>query len=445
MSYIEHYNKLSLKLQELLLLIFAFIFIFGYRYAHLAVILITLNWLVRFLTNRNNNPRPRYLPLLFLVHCSFFFIVAIGLINTSDLSTGLKKIERVLPILIFPIIFLTSTPLSSKSIKKVFFSYIIACFIALLICLGHAIWQEIAIKGYSTFTYEQFTGHPLASALNLHPTYLALYIIVGIVLSFYLIDYKYFKSRDSIFLLLFIPLASVFVLLLNARTEIIILILFFIVRIVHYIIKSENRKLRLITALSLGIPLLLIFFYTPLAENLTKRFSEIRNTANSNLIGTNQENGVNQRAFLWEQGSLLIRENPIFGIGTGDYDNVFKEHLNKYIAANPTLSESKINAIKSLISNELNLHNQYLQVLLQYGITGFICFILAFTISGYWSYQNGNYLHLIFLFLIGIAMVSENILDRASGVYLFSFFNSLLGIAIFSEKTVSILDIEKKI
>jgi O-antigen ligase len=104
----------------------------------------------------------------------------------------------------------------------------------------------------------------------------------------------------------------------------------------------------------------------------------------------------------------------VFGVGTGD----IQDELNK---------EYKLLADKDLaIENNLNAHNQYLEVLIENGCIGFLLFLSLFAMMIYISVREGNLIYLIFTLIVFVSFMFETMLNRLAGVSFFSLFSFLL-------------------
>ena len=76
---------------------------------------------------------------------------------------------------------------------------------------------------------------------------------------------------------------------------------------------------------------------------------------------------------------------------------------------------------------QFNTHNQYLSILIKFGIVGLIAFLLALGYFYYLALKNENFVYLSFLIFITLGFFTENIIDANKGIFFFAFFNTLLG------------------
>ncbi|WP_159025554.1 O-antigen ligase [Aquimarina sp. Aq78] len=183
------------------------------------------------------------------------------------------------------------------------------------------------------------------------------------------------------------------------------LISFFITSLIYFstTIRKIRKKYILVIFLLVSISLLIAYYF-----NFLNRFVAIPDS-------------INERVTIWQGWWNVFRESPFFGYGTGDAQQALDQ--GNYLLGNDFF-----------IFYKYNTHNQYLDILLRYGIAGFSVFLLMLFQSYKIAYQNRNALLLIFLILICIFFLTENILQRQHGIVFFSFFYLLLSDQNFNEK-----------
>jgi len=118
-----------------------------------------------------------------------------------------------------------------------------------------------------------------------------------------------------------------------------------------------------------------------------------------------------QRWVYLQVGWEILKENLLFGVGTGD---VFDAYKQAYTVDDRGL-EQQFQGIS---------HNQFLTVGITLGIIGLVWFLVAL---GYPLFIYGrDYLYVAFILLMVVSFLSDNTFDRQSGVTLFAFFNAFL-------------------
>lgn len=119
-----------------------------------------------------------------------------------------------------------------------------------------------------------------------------------------------------------------------------------------------------------------------------------------------------QRLELWRAGWSLAKNNMLYGVGTGDIKNEFAKKLTEI---NSPLKETSLRA-----------HNQYLTILITFGIPGLVLFIAGLAAPVIIMKRRVNYIFLIFLIICLMSMFIEDTLETQVGVSFFSLFYVLL-------------------
>jgi len=127
------------------------------------------------------------------------------------------------------------------------------------------------------------------------------------------------------------------------------------------------------------------------------------------------DNSVNSRKEIWNAATDVVAQNPILGTGTGDAEaDLIQAYAN--------------NGFKLGVEEKYNAHNQYLQILVETGWLGLLCFAGFFFLCLRLAIKHKNYLYLAFLLLWLVNISTESMLETQSGVVFFSFFNALLAL-----------------
>jgi len=127
-------------------------------------------------------------------------------------------------------------------------------------------------------------------------------------------------------------------------------------------------------------------------------------------IGFNpQGNSLGQRFLFWKNGTQILKENWMYGVGTGDVQLAFNEQYEKM----PYHIKEKY---------RLRAHNQFLTMGITFGVFGFIYFIVTM-ISGFWVRPNASsYLFLGSFIIFMVSMLDEDTLETQFGVTYAVFF-----------------------
>lgn len=120
-----------------------------------------------------------------------------------------------------------------------------------------------------------------------------------------------------------------------------------------------------------------------------------------------------QRFEYWRTSLLLIRQNPVFGVGTGDVPNAFKDQYQKM---NTNLA----------VQYRGRSHNQYLSITVAFGILGLVWFLAVMFYPGILTRNFNNYFYVIFWLILMLSMLTENTIEKQEGVTFYILFTSLM-------------------
>ena len=120
-----------------------------------------------------------------------------------------------------------------------------------------------------------------------------------------------------------------------------------------------------------------------------------------------------QRFEHWRASLYIINENPIFGVGTGDIPEAFK---NAYIAINSPLHPDYHN----------RSHNQFLAFWAAFGIAGLVTLVLLNISVLQKAIQQKNWIYFVFGLLCFLSFIPEDTLETQQGATFIGFFLGFL-------------------
>lgn len=126
-------------------------------------------------------------------------------------------------------------------------------------------------------------------------------------------------------------------------------------------------------------------------------------------LGDPNFQSLSQRIEFVKASILLIKKNPLFGIGTGNWKIKYAE---AYKEMNSMLIQE----------NQGPSHNQYLNYLVKFGIIGFIYIFSMLIIPIFREDQKQNFIFLLFLVSISIANLADANFESHMGLSFFCFF-----------------------
>ena len=150
-------------------------------------------------------------------------------------------------------------------------------------------------------------------------------------------------------------------------------------------------------------------------------YDEFKNERNIN------GHSLTMRLYFWKASSALIKENVLFGVGTGDVQN----ELNKtYIETNSPLDKDWYK----------RPHNQFLTITVALGILGLVIFLISFL---YPIISLKKQLHSLFwpyFLIVCLSFVLEDTLETQAGLSFYAFFFTLFITQAFFKKQQNLAD-----
>lgn len=133
----------------------------------------------------------------------------------------------------------------------------------------------------------------------------------------------------------------------------------------------------------------------------------------------NSQQSVTERFLMWQSAINMIKDNPLTGVGLGNYDEQYQQ---KYIL--PAAKER----------DQKHSHNVYLQFWAETGLPGLILFCALFGYILYWSWKRRQNVYARILFFSTLALMLYGMTDytisgyRAMRVYWFLFGLCIVGV-----------------
>jgi len=344
----------------------------------------------------------------------FYFLHVAGMIYSDNLDYGLRDLQTKFSFLLFPVV-LPFFMQSRQQAEKVKTAFIAGCLAAAAACLAYAIIQysKNDLKDY--FYYTHFS-------VFIHPTYFAVYLNLAVIILIEKIFDSEFGIRKFIprILILIFFLGSIF--LLSGRTSIAVSIISILILIIIYVRQKVKLGIRFFVAgiiLAAGI----VLSGTWLIKS--SRFPEMITTVqnrdaliekfNSGKLEESDYNSLTERLIFWNCAFEVIRQNPVFGVGTGD----LKEEL---------IEVYKRKNFQRGIEFSYSPHNQFIHSSVILGAAGLIFLMLILIYPLIDSIRKKSYQFTLFLFIIILNCMTESLLEVQSGVMFFAVFYVLFSV-----------------
>ena len=361
--------------------------------------------------------------LLFIL---FFILHLIGILYSADQKNAWFDVDKKAFLFALPIVLVTSPPMEKEQTHRLFNWFIISCTIGTLICLYYAIISASSANGsfyINSITSSEFyapsfsnlwkffTYGPLASGININPSYFSLYLIFCLLLLSHLnheffINYSLLRKIGLALLWIYL---SAFVILLSSRIMIIALLGLNAFTSYSYAFGAYPWK-KLIFALLVVSVLCGLIYLNPVSRY---RSEEVMFTSETFELRTLHTQSVSIRASLWWQGIKAFQmANPFWGAGTGDVDEVMEESGRKHHISN--------------VLDSANPHNQFLYTLISLGCIGLLVLLGCLFLPVYFALQQGSYFYLGLTLIFTLLCTTESALEFQKGIAFFALFNSIL-------------------
>lgn len=121
---------------------------------------------------------------------------------------------------------------------------------------------------------------------------------------------------------------------------------------------------------------------------------------------------VMQRIEYWKTSLGIIKDNLLFGVGTGDLNIAFEQQYKKM---NSPLSKQW----------QLRSHNQFFSIMVGFGLFGLIWFLITLFYPFKNKWVRKDYYYLVFFIIFLISMLTEDTLESQAGLTFYIYFTCL--------------------
>ncbi|MGC4100703.1 O-antigen ligase family protein [Ferruginibacter sp.] len=338
-----------------------------------------------------------------------FIVGLLGILYSSGRSEGFNVSGRQSAILIIPVLFAISNINLENYRLNLVCIFGFTCTITVLYLFASALSEIRSLHlSYSSLFTARFMNHRFSLPIKLHATYLSMYVTFSLLAFLYLLFTNKELRYKWIYIFCCIVLA-VGMLQLSSRAVFISFLVIINLLFPFFVFKGKKRWLFLTCSLFISAATL---FAIEKTDSFKERYISNLKTDLS-LSGEQQlVEDAEPRFARWEAIMQLVKASPVIGYGSGSE----KELLSK-------LFFDKKMFVAYL--NEFNAHNEYLSFLIKTGIVGLALFLFVLYSGFKTAFQNKDILFLVFLGIISMVSLSENILDVNKGVFFYSFFFSL--------------------
>jgi len=383
------------KLFEYLPVLFSFLLPFGGNYLSLIIILWFIISLFCFSKEQGlkgiRNPSFLVVLIFFMMHC-------LSAAFSSNKTEALTSIEVKMSFLAFPYFFFLFK-ISTRAIKQMLAAFVSGCLFALLFLLGRAAWIYFA-RGENYFFYNDFSWF-------IHAGYFSMYLLLSLVIV--QLAYPAWFGTDKLNKPIRYLFSALFITGIFLCASKIGLIAFALVAVLIVAFKFGAKANVRNISVSVCIIMAGLFIAYKVAPAPFERLLYSFKVANEGTIDKTSSESTAVRMLIWEQCREIIKENFIFGTGTGDAND---ELQARYVA----------NGLTGAREHNLNAHNQFFQTFIALGVFGFIVLLVLTLGTMIRGFISKNVFLWLFSLLIILNFLVESMLQTQAGNLFYVFF-----------------------
>jgi O-antigen ligase len=334
--------------------------------------------------------------LLFLI--GFYVLHIIGFFYSEDKQSAAFDLEIKLSIFFIPLGFLISKIDFKNQYNKAFKWFIYGLLLSTLINVFNSVYHYVLSSDVKDLFYVN------ASVFH-HTSYYGLYLIFGILI-LYFRSFKpnhHFNIKPGWIILLNIWFTG-FIFLLTSKTALITVFLIHICALVYLAFKYNKKTMALIFIFLLTTAPIIAYFTSYTFKVRIDEFYEVLMNDTYNLESTSMT-----RIQVWKSSIEIIKNIPVYGLGTGDVLPALKNAYQQH-------------GYQHALDLNLNPHNQYLQTTLALGLIGGLYLLLMLGYFFRLGLKHKNLLFSFFILVVFMNMLTESMLETQSGVVFISFF-----------------------
>lgn len=346
----------------------------------------------------------------------FYLLHIVSALVSKDIAEGFSWVVIRMPLLVFPIT-LGLVYIKQALKERILYAYAVITTITVLVSIVWATFQSISYDDASLLYNDNLTY-----LLDKQSVYMAFFINLAVFSFGYLLSIKstMVTKRGLVYISFFILLVANF--LLASRIAIAILYGSIITVAVYTVI--QKRKLMQLGLIVAGMAIV-GFLLVNLFPKTINRFRELGYTSyeyshkgtesHFNMeVTDDQWNGANIRLAVWSCGWDLVKRHPVFGVQLGDKVSSMME---VYTAKHFDFA----------YNSRRNMHNNYLDILVAFGIVGLLLFLWGFLFEPLRQCIRSKDIFGMFVIAAFIlSFIPETYFDRSIGNMIFAFFISFI-------------------
>jgi O-antigen ligase len=393
-------NQFSFQKAHIILICGIIVGVFSYAAINsICTGLLVINWIAegnlkqKINTLRNSK--------IFWVLISLFLMHLIGLLYTSNFTYALKDLKIKLPIFFLPIVFIASPSLSVKEFRSILKVLLITALLSSIYGMYYYL-RYFQVTFFELREMSHFISHIRLSLLNTIAAFAAFYLLAKN-------NWRKFSYTNLCYLMAGIWL-FIFNGIMGARMGLVVFFILLLLGSIFLVIR--HKKIWLAAVLLISMIALPILSYLTLPSIKMRTHEVVYELQSYQLNQDPNGKSIAQRFVYWNIAWDIFKTAPLIGIGTGDVADAF----NSYYLAHPNLLQQQY---------QHRAHNQWLTILLTFGILGLLLFMLVVFYPLFYKRKYLDYFYIVFFIAFSLSMLTEDTLETQAGVTFYALFNCL--------------------
>jgi O-antigen ligase len=330
----------------------------------------------------------------------YFLWQFVGLANSEDQEMASLNLILNLSFLLLPLIVL-STKLKFD-LDRILSVFTIGAVAAVITALIRATYFYLSEQTTEYFYETKFT-------YSMHRSYWATYMVIACAWILYkMIRNKTIKPLN----ILGIIVLATGILLSGSKAGVLTFLASILALTAFSLFTLKNK---LFTTIFIGSLVVLVLVLFSLFPNVRQRFNNMFDKiSHTEELDINSTESNTARLLVWETSWEIIKENPLWGIGTGDVLHELQKRNSE-------------KGYTGVVSLNLNAHNQFLNTQLALGVFGTFFLLLIFLIPIFYPNPDYSFFIRLIIFIFLTTMLTESFLERQSGIMPFAFLIGVFG------------------
>lgn len=330
----------------------------------------------------------------------FLLVQALSILYTQDQSTGWNSLRMYS---YWIVLFVIATSIQPKQVPKIITAFLYGMFIS-EICAYIIFFDIYPINGHTSSYPNPFMHHIIYSVFLAFSAALLLNRLLS----------EKYTIKEKTFIALFFITITFNLFISTGRTgQLAFLVSIFVTLFIHFKVSMKTLLLSLVVTFSIFYN---AYLFIPQVES---RVVAGKNDIEK-LLNKDFDSSWGIRVAYWLISYEVLKEEPLLGVGVGDYKQAAKE----------VLLENKYNFSDHVIAfcSKYHFHNQFLMVAVQTGVIGLLLMLYFFSKLMKLKIQDSEMqkLSYIFLSIMLTSFFAESLWLRQNSLLLFLLFCALM-------------------